>query len=72
MAISAVGHSRIGAYLALTRVVPAPLDEVGSAAAAMPTDEALRRPPTPGPEPPPSPYVNGRGETTGTLINTTA
>lgn len=70
MAISAVSFSRLEAYRALTRAAPTAPDEVGGAAAPTPVDETMRR--SAKSEPALTPYVNTRGETTGTTINTTA
>ena len=72
MAISAVSTSRLAAYRALTRPVPTSPDQVEGAAAPAAADETLHRQTAPGLPAEPVPYVNARGELTGTTVNTTA
>lgn len=70
MAINAV-TTPIKAYTILARPAPTLPDQVEHAAAAMAADESLHRAPLPGEERA-RPYVNSQGQTTGTLVNTTA
>lgn len=70
MAINAVS-SPIRAYAKLMRPAPAMTDEVSHVAADMPAGESLLERQLPGPERR-TPYVNSRGETTGTVVDTTA
>lgn len=70
MAINAVTKP-IKAYTILTRPAPTLPDQVEHAAAAMASDESLRRTQIPAGERA-RPYINSQGETTGTLVDTTA
>lgn len=73
MAIRAVSTTtRAGAYAAATRPTPKPPpDGVTRVPPTLPTREALRR--SEAPQPPGAPpYVNAEGQTTGTIVNTTA